>query len=152
MKEKTDSSKGGKAEEGFSGGFGTYVEQISFTGRLSEFLISRIEEKTLVYIYFLFFGIGIFIFLLGFELERLWVFLLSYVFLITGAVLKSTRDYYRSRKCKNCGKDFAYVQTRPPEEKASGYDSVVETTSYYRCRFCGHEHVEVRGRKIIEQP
>ncbi|MDD3041964.1 MAG: hypothetical protein PHW56_03340 [Methanosarcinaceae archaeon] len=135
----------------FSTGFGVYVEEDSFTGHASEFLLPGLGEKTVVQIYLLFFGVGIFLFILGFKLEKLRVFLLSYVFLIGGGFLKRMTDYYRARKCKKCGKEFAYLEARSPEVEEYGHDSRVETTSYYRCRFCGHEYVEVIGQKKIKR-
>lgn len=135
----------------FSTGFGVYVEEDSFTGHASEFLLPRLGEKAVVQIYILFFGMGIFLFILGFKLETLGVFLLSYAFLISGAFLKRMTDYYGARKCKKCGKEFAYVQACSPEVEEYGYNSIVETTSYYRCRFCEHEYVEVMGQKKIQK-
>ncbi|WP_440955958.1 hypothetical protein ACSAZK_03100 [Methanosarcina sp. Mfa9] len=144
-----DQGRGSK--EFLSGEVYTYVEKTSITGVFSQYLILRIGESPVLFISALFFmsAVALFVYCIVAK-GSLRLLFLDYLFFIFGVELYSMRDYYWSRKCNKCGREFAYVQTRDP--LVVDNHSEVETTKWFRCKYCGHEYVEEKTMRIYEQP
>jgi hypothetical protein len=141
------SSKGNTAKEAISNGGKPYVEKLSFAEKISPYLISKYGEPNLLFFFIVAFGVGIALFLIGSELQSRIIFFSGIPFLLLAVLLYNARTYYLSRICKKCGREFAYVQTRKSEICQDGMEKT--TYNYYRCKFCGHEHVEVKTASII---
>jgi DNA-directed RNA polymerase subunit RPC12/RpoP len=118
-----------------------YVEKLFITGVLSQFLIPKIGILRARLLSLLLLGFGYISLLYGFLGQHSPIFLFSLPLIICGFALMKLRGYYMFRICKNCGKELAYVMTRKPEIKGDYPEETI--TSYYRCRYCDHEHVEV---------
>lgn len=80
--------------------------------------------------------------LFGFALESAGNLLLGLLMVAISGVLFSAEDYYQVRKCEKCGRAFAFLQAGEPDIVESG--SKIVKTCYYRCKYCGHEQVEVK--------
>lgn len=117
-----------------------YVEKLSITGILSQFLIPKIGIIRTRLLSLSLISFGYILLFYCFSGEHPYISLLSILSIISCFSLMSLRKYYMFRICKNCGRELAYVMTREPEIKG---DSPETITSYYACKYCGHKRVEV---------
>lgn len=117
-----------------------YVENMSVTGAISESFILKFGEYRVYIISMVFLIAGAIILIYGLIKEGSQVFLLGSLFLILGCWFFILREYYLSRKCKRCGKEFAYVKTRDTEIVTEVHS--VDSYDYFKCKYCGHECVE----------
>lgn len=119
----------------------SYVEKLSITGVFSRFLIPKIGLLRANILSLSLIGFSYILFVYGLFGNHPHIFSLSLLSVICGFALMSLERYYMFRICQNCGKELAYVMTREPEI-ISKYPEK-KKTSYYRCKYCGHERVEV---------
>ncbi len=132
-------SRGSRCSDESGPGVG---EEGSLTGALSKYLVSRLGESKLVFMAAGFLIAGMIASLFGFAQESAGNLLFGLLMLAISGVLFSAEDYYQVRKCKKCGRAFAFVQAGEPD--IVGIGSKIMKTCYYRCKYCGHERVEVR--------
>ncbi|KKG17517.1 hypothetical protein EO98_03410 [Methanosarcina sp. 2.H.T.1A.6] len=142
--EKSASSKVDNAKEALSDCHKPYIESPSFEAKTSSYLIFRYGEPNLLFFCIVSAGVGIALFIIGSELQSRITFFLGIPFLLLAAIFYQARDYYLSRICKKCGREFAYVQTRKPVVY-DDWSQTIKITSYYRCRYCGHKYMETKS-------
>lgn len=121
-------------------------EEGSLTGVLSRYLVSRLGESKLVFMAAGFLIAGMIATLFGFAQESAGYLLLGLLMLAFSGVFFGAEDYYQVRKCEKCGRAFAFVEVGEPDIVETG--SKLMKTCYYRCKYCGHERVEVKKERI----
>ncbi len=80
-----------------------------------------------------------------------WFFYFGIVLIIVGGLFFAVLNYHSNTKCENCKKEFAYRETKDPkvEEVNTSQGTRVNTTRYYKCKFCDHESTPV-NRVLLE--
>lgn len=117
-----------------------YVEKFSVTGFFSRFLIPKIGLLRANLLSLSLIGFSYILFVYGLFGNHPHIFPLSIFSVICGFAIMSLERYYMFRTCQNCGKELAYVMIMA--EIISNYTEK-KITSYYRCKYCGHERVKV---------
>jgi transcription elongation factor Elf1 len=140
---KSTSTKDINIKDSISNGLKPYVEKLSFAEKLSMYLISKYgEPKDTFYVTSA--GTGSVFLIIAAWLQSGIFFLIGISFLLFSTLFYDTKNYYVSRVCKKCGKEFAYKETREPLI-INNYSKIVTITSYYKCKYCGREHEETRN-------
>ncbi len=121
-------------------------EQGSLMETLSQYLVSRLGESKLVFMAAGFLIAGMIAALFGFGQESVGNLLVGLLMLAISGVLFGVEDYYQVRKCEKCGRAFAFLQAGEPDIVETG--PIIMKTCYYRCKYCGHERVEVKKERI----
>ncbi|MCQ1536425.1 hypothetical protein FTO70_12220 [Methanosarcina sp. KYL-1] len=117
-------------------------EEASLEKTVSLYLVSRLGEENLVPIAAGFLLVGAAAVILALREESTWIIVPGFLLLAISAALFTLEDFYRSRKCRKCGREFAYVPAKEPDIVRWNFN--IMETRYYRCRYCGHECVEVK--------
>ena len=107
------------------------------------YLISRYGEPNNIF-YIVFPGTGAVLLIVAAWLQSRIFFLIGIFFLLFSTFFYDTKNYYVSRVCKKCGKEFAYKETREPSI-INKYSKIVTITTYYKCKHCRYEHEETRN-------
>ncbi len=121
-------------------------EEGSLIESLSQYLVSRLGESKLVFMATGLLIAGMIAALFGFGQESVGNLLLGLLMLAISGVLFGVEDYYQVRMCEKCGRAFAFLQEGDPDIVETG--PIIMKTCYYRCKYCGHERVEVKKERI----
>jgi hypothetical protein len=80
-----------------------------------------------------------------------YVLIFGCILILIGAIILGVLNYHSVTRCKECKKDFAYIEFKNPkvEEIKTSKGTRISTTRYYKCKFCGHENTT--SNTVIEE-
>ncbi|HII01966.1 TPA: hypothetical protein HA351_10080 [Methanosarcinaceae archaeon] len=124
----------------------TYKGEPKKLGRLETVAIESIKYLGCWISGLLYLFLGLIFFIIGYHSKSNFLQCLSLLgmfFFILALEVSNSVSYFKSRKCKNCGREFAYDEIGEPEitEISTLEDYSVKVYRCYKCRYCGYDDV-----------